>query len=216
MTQSNPDQCRHECRDDIPWLVNGTLSDPAAAAAREHLGHCSECRADFELHNEMRVALLGKEVMPLMPTTRAADVIGDGGNGRTLHSRYRRLPSRITAIAASVAILGVALLLSFYPDRGAEEANQLFETATSAGSSGSIDYIMQLRFENGVSDAERGKIAAQLEGVFKWNIDERGDYEVYVQLDGPSFRALQEYEERAAALAGVRSAKFTALQLPMR
>ena len=216
MTQSDPDQCRHECREDIPWLVNGTLSDPAAAAVREHLEYCSDCRADFEMHEEMRAAMLGNEVIPMMPTTQAADVIGDGDNGSNQRSRYRRFPSRMTAIAASIAILGVALLLSFYQDRGAEEVNQLFETATSAGSSKGIDYIMQLRFENGVSDAERGKIAAQLSGVVKWNIDERGDYEVYVQLDAPSFSALQEYEERATAIAGVRSAKFTALQLPMR
>lgn len=216
MTQSNPDQCRHECRDDIPWLVNGTLSGLAAAAVREHLEHCSDCRADFELHNEMRAALLGKEVIPLMPATRAADIIGDGGNGRAQRSRNRRFPSRMTAFAASVVIFAVALLLSFYPDRGADETNQLFETATSAGSPGGIDYIMQLRFENGVSDAERGKIAALLAGVVKWNVNDRGDYEIYVQLDAPSFMALQEYEAQAAALAGVRSAKFTALQLPMR
>ena len=216
MIQSDPDQCLHACREDIPWLVNGTLSDPAAAAVHEHLKYCSDCRADFEMHEEMRAALLGKEVIPMIPTTQAADVIGDRGDIRAKRSRSRRIPSRVTAIAASIAIVGVALLLSFGPDKGAEETNQLFETATSTGSPSGIDYIMQLRFEDDISETERGKIAAQLAGVVKWNIDERGDYEVYVQLDAPSFRALKEYEERAAALAGVQSANFTALQLPMR
>lgn len=216
MTQSDPDQCCHEYREDIPWLVNGTLSDPAAAAVHEHIGHCSDCRADLELHEEMRATSLGNAVVPMMPTIQAADVIGGRGHSRAQRSRNRRFPSQLTAMAASIAILGVALLLSFYPDRGVEETNQLFETATATESTGGIDYIMQLRFEIGLPDAERDKIAAQLAGIVKWNIDERGDYEVYVQLDAPSFRALQEYEERAAALAGVQSAKFTALQLPMR
>lgn len=214
MIQNDPDQCCHESRESIPWLVNGTLSGPAAAAVREHLKDCSDCQADLELHEEMRTAVLGNEVTPMMPTTRAADVIG--GDGRTRRSRNSRYRSRLTAIAAGMAILGVALFMSFYADRGAEDTNLLFETATSAGAPGGIDYVMQLRFQSGVADVERRRIAEQLAGVVKWNVNASGDYEVYVRLDAPSFKALQEYEEHAAALAGVQSAKFTALQIPMR
>jgi hypothetical protein len=110
----------------------------------------------------------------------------------------------------------VALVVSFYPQRSAEETNQLFETATSAASAGGIDYVMQVRFEEGVSDPERGRIAAQLNGFVKWNVNDSGDFEVHVRLGTPSLVALQEYEKHTAALAGVQSARFTALQLPMR
>ena len=216
MTQSNPDQCCHKSREDIPWLLNGALSTPAAEALREHIRECGDCQADLEMHKDMRAVVRGGEVTPMMPATRAEDIIGIGRNDQTKHSPDTNSRLRLTAIAASIAILGVALVLSFYPDRGADETNKMFETATSAGSPGGIDYVMQVRFEDSVSDPERGRIAAQLDGFVKWSVNDNGDYEVHVQLGAPSLAVLQEYEEQTAALAGVQSAKFTALQLPMR
>jgi hypothetical protein len=35
------------CVELIPWLVNGTASGPAAAAARAHLAECAVCQADY-------------------------------------------------------------------------------------------------------------------------------------------------------------------------
>lgn len=216
MTKSDLDQCCHESRADIPWLVNSTLSDSAAAAVREHIQECSDCQSDFELHEHMRAAALGSEVTPMMPATKAEDVIGVVRIGRSQHSRSRRLPSRLQVIAASIAILGVAIVLSFYLDRDGVGPNQLFETATSAGSSGGIDYVLQLQFEDGVTNPEKGRIVAQLEDVVRWTVSDSGAYEVHVQLTAPSLAVLKDYEERTVALAGVQSAKFTALQLPVR
>jgi hypothetical protein len=215
VNKSDLDQCCHESRSDIPWLLNGTLSDSAAEAVREHLKVCSDCQADLEAHENMRAAVLGSEVTPMMPATKAEDVISVVRSGRSQHSRSRRLPSRLQAIAASIAILGVAIALSFYLDRDGARSNQLFETATS-GSSGGIDYVLQLQFEDGVTNPEKGRIVAKLEDVVKWTVSDRGDYEVHVQLTAPSLAALKDYEEQTAALAGVHSAKFTALQLPVR
>ena len=216
MTKSDPDQCCYESRADIPWLLNGTLSESAAAAVREHIRDCSDCQADLDSHKHMRAAVLGREVTPMMPATKAEDVIGVVRTGRSQRWRSKRLRSRLIAIAASIAILGVAMVLSLYPDSGTEESNQLFETATSAGAPGGIDYVMQLQFEDGVTNLEKSRIAAQLEDVVKWSISDGGDYEVHVQLAAPSLAALQDYEERAVVITGVQSAKFTALQLPMR
>ena len=216
MTQSNPDKCCHKCREDIPWLLNGTLSNSAAEAVREHIEDCSDCQADLEMQTELRDVIRGSEVTPIMPGTRADDIIGIGGNRRTQHSRNTHPRLWLTAIAAGIAILAVAWVVSFYPQRSAEETNRLFETATSAASAGGIDYVMQVRFEDGVSDLERGRIAAQLKGFVKWNVNDSGDFEVHVRLGTPSLEALQEYEKNTAVISGVQSAKFTALQLPMR
>ena len=213
MNKSELDQCRHEGRTDIPWLLNGTLSDSAATVLREHLEVCSECMADFESHKYMRAAALGNEVTPLMPATKAEDIFGIDRIGR---SRSRRLPLQLQVIAASIAILGVAIVLLFYMDRDGVGPNQLFETATSAGSSGGIDYVLQLRFEDGVSNPEKGRIVAQLEDVVRWTVSDSGAYEVHVQLTAPSLAVLKDYEERTVALAGIESAQFTALQLPVR
>ena len=213
MNKSELDQCRHESRTDIPWLINGTLSDSAAAELLEHLEVCSDCKVDFESHEYMRAAALGNEVTPLMPTSKAEDIFRIGRTGR---SRSRRLPLRLQVIAASIAILGVAIVLSFYLDRDGVGHNQLFETATSAGSSGGIDYVLQLQFEDGVTNPEKGRIVAQLEDVVRWTVSDSGAYEVHVQLTAPSLAVLEDYEERTVALSGVQSAQFTALQLPVR
>ncbi len=57
---------------------------------------------------------------------------------------------------------------------------------------------------------------AQLEDVVKWTVSDSGDYEVHVQFPAPSLAVLSDYEEHTLALAGVQSAKFTALLLPVR
>ena len=152
----------------------------------------------------------------MIPAAKAADIIGVGDGGRVQRSRDGQWRSQLMGIAAGIAVLGVALAMSFYSNRGAEETNQLFETATSAGPPGGIEYVLKLQFEDSVSDFERDRIAAQLEGVARWNISENGDYDLHVRLGAPSLEVLQEYEERVAALPGVQSARFTALQLPMR
>lgn len=216
MINREPDQCRDESRENIPWYVNGTLSGTAALAVREHLKGCSDCQADFELHTAMRAQVLGREVMPIIPATRSDDLFEVGRDGGARRSHDRRVPLQWIAVAASIGFLGVALIASYNSGERAREANQLFETATSAGSSGGIDYVLRLTFEDGVSHQERVKIAEQLDGAVKWTVNDDGDYEVHVQLATPSLEALQEYERHTDALAGVQSAKFTALQLPMR
>lgn len=216
MTNSAPDRCCDETRQNIPWHVNGTLSGPADVALREHVKGCSDCQADLRAHADMRAAVLGRQLTPMIPANRAEDIIGASANGLEKLSRSRQVPSRLIAVAASLAVLGIALLLTLYPAQDTEVSNQLFQTATSAGSSDGIDYVLQLRLEDHVAETDGGRIASQLEGAIKWTVDENGVYEVRVRLAAPSLQALQEYEKDAEALEGVQSARFTALQLPIR
>jgi len=216
MTEPAPNRCLDASRENIPWYVNGTLSGSAATAVREHVKVCSQCKADLELHSKMRSAALGRELTPITPATRAENIIGIRSNGLGRQSHKRRVSSRLMAVAASAAIIGAGLVLALYPGEDREVSNQIFETATSSGSSDGIDYILQLQFEDSVSDSERRSIAGELEGVVKWTVNDNGVYEVHVRLAASSLQVLQEYEEHTDALTGVQSAKFTALQLPMR
>lgn len=216
MTRTKPDQCRNSMRDMIPWYVNGTLTESESDALREHMKICDDCRADFDLHSSMRASVLGRDVAPIVPEAKSADVFGIGRTGVSGGLAGGRKRSRWFAVAAGMAVVGVAVLLSLYAGKGDRISNQVFETATSVGPSVGIDYVLQLEFASEVSEAERIRIAAQLDGVVKWAVNDRGTYEVHVQLAEPSLAALQEYEQRINAIAGVQSAKFTALQLPMR
>lgn len=209
MNKVEPSQCRSSLRQNIPWYLNGTLSESEASLVRNHIEQCADCRADVELHTSMRSAVLGREVTSMMPRTKAADVIS---NDRTTPARR----SRIFALAAGIAIIGVTLGVLFGSYQGNESSNQLFETATSTGTAPSIDYVLQIQFDIDVSDQQRDEIVGQLDHVLKWSRDNSGIYEVHVQLATPSLTTLEEYALHADSIPGVQSAEFTALQLPMR
>lgn len=209
MNKVEPDQCRNSLRQNIPWYLNGSLSESEAGLLRDHIEHCADCRADVELHTSMQSAVLGREVTSMVPKTNAADIIE---NDRTAPARH----SRIFALAAGVATIGVALGIFFSSDKGIESGNQLFETATSTGTATNIDYVLQMRFDSDVSDQQRDEIVEQLDHVVKWSRDNSGVYEVHVQLATPSLTTLEEYAWHAGSIPGVQSAEFTALQLPMR
>lgn len=214
MANASQDRRCDEARGNIPWYVNGTLSDPAAATVREHIEGCSNCQVDLQIHTDMCASVLGRELTPMIPTTSAEDIIGVGNDTLTRPSNAPQVSSRV--IAAGIAILGVALVLALYPVKDPEVSNQLFQAATSTGSSDGMEYVLQLQFEESISDIEGGRIVAELEGAVKWTVNDSGVYEVHVRLVAPSLQALQNYEEQAEALQGVQSARFTALQLPIR
>ena len=216
MTKVQPDQCRNSLRQDIPWYLNGTLPDSDAALLKAHIESCADCRADIELHSSMQGAVLGRDVTSIMPKTKAADIIGITRTGSARVTQNRRTPSRLFALAAGVSIIGVSLIVWFSSDQGNESGNQLFETATSSGPVASIDYVLEMRFDDEVSDQQRSEIVDQLDGVVKWSRSNNGVYEIHVQLSTPSLSTLDQYALHANSIPGVQSAEFTALQLPMR
>lgn len=216
MAESKQGRSCADYREDIPWYVNGTLADPAAGRLEQHLSNCGECRSDLELHSEIRDSVLRRDLTPMIPTTRAEDILSTDGNSGASAQRLPQRWSQVLAIAAGLAILGVALVLGLYPEVSMKSENQVFETATSIGTPDGLDYVLQLNFEENIAAADRARIAEKLDGAIKWAIDDRGTYDVHVRLESPTLEELREYEEQAEALAGVESAKFTALQLPMR
>lgn len=216
MSKVQPGQCRDDVREMIPWYLNGTLSDAEAACVREHIKACDDCRADVELHTCMHAAAIENDVTPIVPTTGAADLLSGEGTGRGHPNLRYGITRRRIAIAAGFSILVVALIVSLFVDQKLEGPNQQFETATSAEPATNIDYVLQLRFDENVSEQQRGEIVAQLDDVVKWTTALSGDFEVHVRLSTPSLVALEQYQERAESIAGVQSAEFTALQLPMR
>lgn len=215
-TKVQPDQCRSSLRQNIPWYLNGTLSDSDAALLKAHIESCADCRADVDLHSSMQGAVLDHDVTSMMPRTKAADIIGTTRTGSARATRNRRTRPRLFTLAAGVAIIGVSLIIWFSSNQGSESGNQLFETATSSGAVASIDYVLEMRFDDEISDQQRSEIVDQLDGVVKWGRSNNGDYEVHVQLATPSLATLEQYALHVNSIPGVQSAEFTALQLPMR
>lgn len=219
MTNSDLDRCCDESRKNIPWYVNGTLSDKEAAALAQHLECCSDCQADLRLHEEMHASVLSRELTPMKPATRAEDIVGVDDYARQRQSPVSPvslIAPHLIAVAAGVAILAVGMLWILYPGENVNSDNQLFQTATSTNSSGNIDYILQVQFEENVAEADRARIAAELDGAIKWAVNDKGLYEVHIQFAEPTIQVLHEYEEFTDSIEGVQSARFTALQFPVR
>ncbi len=216
MINRNLNDLCDDIRTDIPWYVNGTLSSSAAETLRDHVEHCEVCQADLEAHRLMRGSILDRELTPMVPSTKAEEIIGIDQSDRGGHTLGERAMPWSAAIAASLAILAVAFVLLNDSSNGTDGQNQSYETATSAGPTDGIDYVMQIRFDHKVSAEQRAKIATGLEGARRWTVDDRGVYEVHLRLAAPSLEALQALEAHVGSISGVESAEFTALQLPMK
>lgn len=216
MSEAHETSCQSPLRQDIPWYLNGTLPEGQAALLQKHIESCAACHADTELHASMRSAALGREVTPILPQSSVVDIIGRGPTEVPRSRRNRWPTSPWFAVAAGLAIVAVVLLLALLPENNTDGTNQVFETATSAATAEGIDYVLQLRFEDNVSERQRVRIAAQLEGAVKRIVHDNGVYEIHVRLATPSLQALEDYERSTNALPGVESAEFIALQLPMR
>lgn len=214
MTDVERNTCRDRSRENIPWYLNGTLSDQERAALEAHIENCDVCRDDVHVHETLRESALGRDVAPLLPQTSPADILDRVTPAPV--SSHRRVPRKWVAIAAGAAALGLALLMSFYAGQGSNNSVRMFETATSAGTGVSIDYVLQVTFVSTVARGDRSRVAEELPGVVKWTVNDAGVYEIHVQLPAPSLATLQEYERRVGRISGVESAEFTALQLPMK
>ncbi len=216
MINRNSNDLCDDIRADIPWYVNGTLSSSATETLRDHVEHCEVCQADLEAHRLMRDSILDRELTPMVPSTKAEEIIGIDQSDRGGHTLGEWVTPWSAAIAASLAILAVAFVLFNDSSNGADVQNQSYETATSAGSTDGIDYVLQIHFDHRVSAEQRAEIAIGLDGALRWTVDDRGVYEVHLRLAAPSLEALQALEAHVGSISGVDSAEFTALQLPMK
>jgi hypothetical protein len=213
------EKSEHSCdviRADIPWYLNGTLSNSMTTTIREHTDQCAACNAELEAHRLMRNAVLDRELTPIVPATTPAELFATNQEARHRRTIGGRVATWSMALAACAAVVAFTIVLLNESSMTADIQNQTFETATSPGAADGIDYVLRLHFDDGVSAEKRAEIAQDLAGAIRWTVDDRGTYEVHLRLSAPSLETLQELEVSVASMPGVESAEFTALQLPMK
>src|SRR6185503_19554148 len=68
---TGPDQAHAdghlECRDLLPWLVNGTLNQGDRARVEQHLVECEECRADLALEQDLHRRMAAEDRITYSP-----------------------------------------------------------------------------------------------------------------------------------------------------
>ncbi|RZV39346.1 MAG: zf-HC2 domain-containing protein [Chromatiales bacterium] len=207
----------HAEHDDItmllPWYANGTLNEADRQRVDQHLATCGQCSDELSLCYEMQNATLADGAIPIPPAASASAIIGR----RDWRSRFGFLGDRRTQrIAAVLAAVGLLFVLGMMQLSPTELPNQRFTATTSAGASDSMDYVLELRFSSGVSQAARSKILQELGGTAQ-PVGEADDvYAVLMNLPPQSLSDLDQLARDFAARDEIETAQFVALQVPVR
>ncbi len=213
MTATNTSRSHQDIRELLPWYVNGTLDESEHNDVDAHVAGCERCSSDVEVLQKTRQGVLARGVEPIVPATTAADIISAGIGTATEPRRFSR---GLAALSAAASIVAVGILIAQYFENGVDAGNQIFETATSGEAGSSIDYILQIRFEVSVSDDRRLEVVRSLQGTTAWSVDDSGVYVVQMQLPGASLVVLEDIERKVRLLSEVQTARFVALQVPVR
>lgn len=210
-------QVDHVEHDDItmllPWYVNGTLNDADRRRIDQHLAACRQCSDELSLCNEMQNATLADGAIPIPPAASASAII----ERRDWRSRLRfvgdRRIQRVAAVLVAVGLLFVLGMMQLFPT---ELPNQRFTTATSAGASDAMDYVLELQFDSGVSQATRSGILQELGGTAQPISGADGVYAVLISLPPQTLSDLDQLARDLEARDEIQAAQFVALQVPVR
>ncbi len=211
MNTINETRTHDDCRELLPWYVNGTLSAAEHKEVARHVEHCTECHDDIDLLEQLRKAVLHSDATPIVPPAspdkllRAVD--RDTGRRRTV-----RRTATIGGLAAMLLITFVAgFLLS---GRGIPDPAQ-YRTLTSDPAVSTMDYVMEVRFEPGVPAADQDRILQSLAPGKIHAGPEEGMYRFALSQPDASLADIQDAGIRMERLPEIRSARIVAVQLPV-
>ncbi len=212
MNTINEEHTHGECRELLPWYVNGTLSAAEHEAVARHIEHCAACRDDINLFEQLRVAVLHRDATPIVPPPSPDRLLRavDRSTGRR-HTVRRT--ATIGGIAAMLLITFVAgFLLS---DRGTPGPAQ-YRTLTSEPAGSTMDYVIEVRFEPGIPEVDRARILQSLAPGEIHAGPEDGTYRFALSQPGASLADIRDSGSRMESLPEIRSARIVAVQLPVR
>ena len=198
----------------LPWYVNNTLDAAEHRRVRRHLDTCAACQANVSLLSTVQSTVRHETATPMVPPPRTERLLEaiDGLDRK----KARLRPLTITAVAASLgaALVVVTLLL---PHREQAAMGPVrYETTTSPAGGMSMDYVLDVRFEPGVSPAAQERLLAGLEAKDIDRIGTDGMYRITVNLPAASLEELERYTRDLESLSEVRTVSAVAVQLPMK
>ena len=196
----------------LPWYVNDTLDESERDLVREHISICEDCRENVELLSQVQHAVRTESPAPLVPAPRTNELLAalDGNDtGPTLHGRWRWI------VAASVIVfVGVTALL-IWPHEEGVDVPRRFETATSAPTVESINYVVELQFADGVGAEARTAFLDAIDARETVQPINRSTYRVTLALGSLSLTDLEGYIDDIESRPEISTAEVVAVQLPV-
>jgi hypothetical protein len=211
---SNTSDNHGEVSELLPWYVNGTLDKEECQLVRQHVDNCPDCRDDFEFLCRVNSVVNKSSPAPIVPQPRVEEFFSTFDTDRDAEQRRRSLPrwaiaaSRLIAALAVAVVLGNRFVVTESPTR--------FETATSAQSIVSMDYVLRIRFEPETETDTQNAIISSLDGRDVTADGKPDAYRLIVSVPATSLEEIESFTKSVEARPEVRSVDVVALQLPMR
>lgn len=196
----------------LPWYVNDTLDESERELVRQHISDCETCRNDVELLAQVQHAVRTESPAPLVPAPRS-DALLAALDGR--HRKQMRHNRWLWLAAASIVVLVGASSLFIWPRYGGVDSPARFETATSAASIDSINYVVELQFADGVNGAARTALFEAIDAREPARLTNDSTYKVTLALGSLSLTDLEDYIESIESRPEIAAAEIVAVQLPV-
>lgn len=203
---------KHDAIDQLlPWYVNDTLEEHERAEVEDHISECATCQESIRLLTGVQSVVREDSPVPIVPEPNTellfelidADETGHLASSRGI--RYLLAASVLLTIGVAVTILGVRQFDANTPTQ--------FETVISESTEETIQYIVEMRFEEDVSISERQQILKALGGATS---DTALDSEVLtLHLGAGSLSALQQRIDDMRTRPQVLDARIVAVHLPV-
>lgn len=198
----------------LPWYSNGTLDAADHDRVSAHIRSCRECQTDNIVDQEIHEVIRSDTAIPILPKRAAAEIL-DGSVIRS-NGIGRWGAARQFALAAGLVAMAVGLLIFARYEGSNVDSNKIYRGVTSPDSDSTVNYVFQLRFEDGVPEVERERIFAELRGTDILPTESLYTYRVTLQLEVTSVQQLEQFSSDLQARPELNSVKAIALQLPMR
>lgn len=198
----------------LPWYVNGTLSASERGKVQAHLDTCSDCRDEVSFCTDMMASVQQQGPTPILPATTATQILDGARQNVASNARWPR--QRTWGIAAGLGLFALLMVIELAPDNSNESENQSFEAATSSTALETVDYVLQLRFADGVSTDERMAVIDELGGGDLVIVAGRPQVRIVVSLPPKSLAELELHTAEIELRREIESAEFVALQIPVR
>jgi hypothetical protein len=176
----------------------------------QHVQSCSECAANVDDLTRMQAAIRQDELSPLVPTPSVERVFDTIDTPKTA-----RLNGRVIAFASAAALATLAVI-TYLPENAETGSAGQFETATSASSTITVDYVLTIEFEETAAEASRKKVITDLKAFDVQLAADGRQADVTVRLAAFSLQEIETYSRLIESNPAVKNAQVIAVQLPVR